>query len=124
MAGSDQDKNDGLISWVVIGIIAAVTFTGMIWLVGSHYVVYYGTPVLNALAFPWRIVPGEMSGSTVPDLNMTYDLFRRYPNRIGFGDWISYVNLALKRSEEHTSELKSLMRISYAAFCWKKKHQH
>src|SRR3546814_3742168 len=91
MAGSDQDKNDGLISWVVIGIIAAVTFTGMIWLVGSHYVVYYGTPVLNALAFPWRIVPGEMSGSTVPDLNMTYDLFRRYPNRIGFGDWISYV---------------------------------
>src|SRR3546814_1830762 len=25
------------------------------------------------------------------------------------------------RSEEHTSELKSLMRISYAVFCWKKK---
>src|SRR3546814_9423980 len=24
------------------------------------------------------------------------------------------------RSEEHTSELKSLMRISYAVFCWKK----
>src|SRR3546814_6639342 len=29
------------------------------------------------------------------------------------------------RSEEHTSELKSLMRISYAVFCLKKKHiQH
>src|SRR3546814_5987348 len=26
-----------------------------------------------------------------------------------------------KRSEEHTSELQSLMRISYAVFCWKKK---
>src|SRR3546814_6322559 len=26
-----------------------------------------------------------------------------------------------KRSEEHTSELKSLMRISYAVFCLKKK---
>src|SRR3546814_5117508 len=25
------------------------------------------------------------------------------------------------RSEEHTSELQSLMRISYAGFCWKKK---
>src|SRR3546814_1484812 len=24
------------------------------------------------------------------------------------------------RSEEHTSELQSLMRISYAVFCWKK----
>src|SRR3546814_9715857 len=31
---------------------------------------------------------------------------------------------ALERSEEHTSELQSLMRISYAVFCLKKKkHQ-
>src|SRR3546814_10521432 len=29
--------------------------------------------------------------------------------------------LAEKRSEEHTSELQSLMRISYAVFCLKKK---
>src|SRR3546814_4802368 len=28
-----------------------------------------------------------------------------------------------KRSEEHTSELPSLMRISYAVFCLKKKNQ-
>src|SRR3546814_8036780 len=27
-----------------------------------------------------------------------------------------------QRSEEHTSELQSLMRISYAVFCLKKKH--
>src|SRR3546814_3906452 len=27
-----------------------------------------------------------------------------------------------KRSEEHTSELQSLMRISYPVFCLKKKH--
>src|SRR3546814_4234450 len=27
----------------------------------------------------------------------------------------------IKRSEEHTSELQSLMRISYAVFCLKKK---
>src|SRR3546814_4090977 len=32
---------------------------------------------------------------------------------------------AMNRSEEHTSELQSLMRISYAVFCFKKKHnQH
>src|SRR3546814_10389891 len=32
--------------------------------------------------------------------------------------------LAMKpRSEEHTSELQSLMRISYAVFCFKKKQQ-
>src|SRR3546814_7964715 len=29
-----------------------------------------------------------------------------------------------ERSEEHTSELQSLMRISYAAFCLKKKIRH
>src|SRR3546814_1864819 len=28
------------------------------------------------------------------------------------------------RSEEHTSELQSLMRISYAVFCLKKKSKH
>src|SRR3546814_5158633 len=30
----------------------------------------------------------------------------------------------LLRSEEHTSELQSLMRISYAVFCLKKKKSH
>src|SRR3546814_9176200 len=31
---------------------------------------------------------------------------------------------AIGRSEEHTSELQSLMRISYAVFCLKKKHKN
>src|SRR3546814_10368832 len=31
--------------------------------------------------------------------------------------------LAVHRSEEHTSELQSLMRISYAVFCLKKKKE-
>src|SRR3546814_4633742 len=31
------------------------------------------------------------------------------------------VDAAISRSEEHTSELQSLMRISYAVVCWKKK---
>src|SRR3546814_5546910 len=30
----------------------------------------------------------------------------------------------MPRSEEHTSELQSLMRISYAVFCLKKKKNH
>src|SRR3546814_3768578 len=28
-----------------------------------------------------------------------------------------------RRSEEHTDELQSLMRSSYAVFCWKKKNK-
>src|SRR3546814_1828360 len=34
------------------------------------------------------------------------------------------LNQESARSEEHTSELQSLMRISYAVFCLKKKKQH
>src|SRR3546814_4104235 len=37
-----------------------------------------------------------------------------YAELIGFG---------MSRSEEHTSELQSLMRISYAVFCLKKKNK-
>src|SRR3546814_13839384 len=36
--------------------------------------------------------------------------------------WSNGVKL-LHRSEEHTSELQSLMRISYAVFCLKKKNR-
>src|SRR3546814_10700922 len=36
----------------------------------------------------------------------------------------TYVYLRTVRSEEHTSELQSLMRISYAVFCLKKKKKN
>src|SRR3546814_3930571 len=38
--------------------------------------------------------------------------------------WDSAPLLEVERSEEHTSELQSLMRISYAVFCLKKKNTH
>src|SRR3546814_3903206 len=34
------------------------------------------------------------------------------------------ISTVADRSEEHTSELQSLMRISYAVFCLQKKKQH
>src|SRR3546814_4403063 len=37
------------------------------------------------------------------------------------GDVRMLLEVANERSEEHTSELQSLMRISYAVFCLKKK---
>src|SRR3546814_5832690 len=36
-------------------------------------------------------------------------------------DGLEKIRHVLERSEEHTSELQSLMRISYAVFCLKKK---
>src|SRR3546814_7869609 len=50
---------------------------------------------------------------------------RRIPFRrgrfIGRRGSVAFVRIRLRRSEEHTSELQSLMRISYAVFCLKKK---
>src|SRR3546814_4955668 len=42
--------------------------------------------------------------------------------RIGGNDILALLGIRRSRSEEHTSELQSLMRISYAVFCLKKKH--
>src|SRR3546814_6712951 len=40
----------------------------------------------------------------------------------GKRDGLRYSLFSAARSEEHTSELQSLMRISYAVFCLKKKN--
>src|SRR3546814_9564818 len=42
----------------------------------------------------------------------------------GFAEQRGDGQAAELRSEEHTSELQSLMRISYAVFCLTKKNQH
>src|SRR3546814_4163139 len=47
-------------------------------------------------------------------------LFRLIEDERG---WVLQRNGGATRSEEHTSELQSLMRISYAVFCLKKKKQ-
>src|SRR3546814_1982965 len=51
----------------------------------------------------------------------SYDAFTN-PSR-GVSTFARMTYNSLDRSEEHTSELQSLMRISYAVFCLKKKKQ-
>src|SRR3546814_7333238 len=46
---------------------------------------------------------------------------RRHASGHGRGRRGQPAQVRARRSEEHTSELKSLMRTSYAVFCWKKK---
>src|SRR3546814_6644678 len=46
------------------------------------------------------------------------------PHRRADDRWNDHLTAAVDvRSEEHTSELQSLMRISYAVFCLKKKNK-
>src|SRR3546814_2882767 len=47
--------------------------------------------------------------------------YRPLPRRISKGCRVAGTAGRVLRSEEHTSELQSLMRISYAVFCLKKK---
>src|SRR3546814_6901539 len=78
---------------------------------------------VTALAAPERAVRGQKfhleytvtnAGGATPSLQGRWDDLI-YLSRDPFLD--------LTRSEEHTSELQSLMRISYAVFCLKKKTQ-
>src|SRR3546814_4281309 len=55
-----------------------------------------------------------------PEYAAMRDLAEEDPTEVEAGKSnLNYV----KRSEEHTSELQSLMRISYAVFCLKKKNK-
>src|SRR3546814_2369271 len=57
-----------------------------------------------------------------PDLLTDQDAGQFQPVYAPNGKSIAFVTWKDYRSEEHTSELQSLMRISYAVFCLKKKH--
>src|SRR3546814_6405010 len=73
------------------------------------------SPSWNALASsPWRAPRTTASSSCMPsahEASRSSPFFESRRRRI----------FACSRSEEHTSELQSLMRISYAVFCLKKK---
>src|SRR3546814_5225144 len=69
----------------------------------------------------------EKQGRTVDRRGLEMDLAACHANgnRLRLDDLAKADDFNLlhdvKRSEEHTSELQSLMRISYAVFCLKKK---
>src|SRR3546814_6528415 len=70
-----------------------------------------GTGIFDLLAVRAFIDDRNANG----DLNFA-DIYQVSQNPVFF-PWFT-------RSEEHTSELQSLMRISYAVFCLKKKTYH
>src|SRR3546814_770718 len=82
-----------------------------------------------------ELLAGILAQEYFPEgINITYstdpeDLTRkdlqRYDGLILYANHDSISPTQAKgRSEEHTSELQSLMRISYAVFCSKKKKRH
>src|SRR3546814_7144858 len=76
----------------------------------------------NVFDRAWRLPLWDeyqgMLDSTFADV---YNIGGRWAGAITAGCFLSRFT---ERSEEHTSELQSLMRISYAVFCLKKKKKH
>src|SRR3546814_8466723 len=55
-------------------------------------------------------------------LGVELELMERKPEfSLHFEHMLPYGGMMSNRSEEHTSELQSLMRISYTVFCFKQK---
>src|SRR3546814_8253150 len=71
-----------------------------------------GTLLIEAALMALDRAPGlDRYGGSLPTRWLALDRER----------WARTLAFARERSEEHTSELQSLMRISYAVFCLKKK---
>src|SRR3546814_1363312 len=105
----------GLLGLVVLAILAV--FAVLRTEAGRDWVVATATEAVST--------PGEM------ELRLA-GLDGPFPGSIGIrgleiadadGVWLSVGSARLVRSEEHTSELQSLMRNSYAVFCLKKKNK-
>src|SRR3546814_1897206 len=84
--------------------------------------------ILSAAAGDWRFADGKLAltgGLTVADAAEEPRFNPLVSNDVAFDLAANRITatgtLAEPRSEEHTSELQSLMRISYAVFCLKKK---
>src|SRR3546814_9952906 len=80
--------------------------------------------VQQLVAHGYRIAADQLSSLALDWLLLDprrFQLGTRYGHRQTTVDLVRAC--APRRSEEHTSELQSLMRISYAVFCLKKKNK-
>lgn len=91
-----SDRNQtGVASWILLGLGCFSIMGMMAWVVGSHAIVFYTAPVFKAAGAVWKIIPTFIAGTAAMDVEVTYQVFRRSPGYVGFGDWLSFVNLCL-----------------------------
>src|SRR3546814_2565408 len=69
----------------------------------------------------WSAEAGSADEDRLDVLATLVDEYERKRWPVDKLDPVEAIEAAMERSEEHTSEIQSLMRISYAVFCLKKK---
>src|SRR3546814_5356573 len=71
--------------------------------------------------FPYTTLFRSINDRQPQDDDSVVNVWHRILFSFGFREYVTRTPCKECRSEEHTSELQSLMRISYAVFCLKKK---
>src|SRR3546814_3250064 len=72
----------------------------------------------------WQIFEEDRKGRIKPGLLADFVILDKNPLTTPVDAIKDIEDQGRQRSEEHTSELQSLMRISYAVFCLKKKNKN
>src|SRR3546814_8458981 len=102
----------------IVGATALLRLALGPWLGGQAAFLLFALALLAA-----AMIAGSRAATmaTIPALGFGL-LFSGQRNVESFEPAVAGTFLLTARSEEHTSELQSLMRISYAVFCLKKKN--
>src|SRR3546814_4791792 len=78
---------------------------------------------LSDVDWPELVCAAPLSPDRKASTNLTISILNAFVRALRSTETKPTAGIML-RSEEHTSELQSLMRISYAVFCLKKKTKH
>lgn len=91
-----QDKEEnGPLTWTLLGLFCFALMWAMLWIVASHYIVFYSAPVMRFLGQIWHIVPYPLGTTQLVDIEASYRLYRLDAGNVGMIDWFTFVNLAL-----------------------------
>src|SRR3546814_10612888 len=121
---------------IYLPIGAVVGFAAQLLLVPAIYLPFRGFIDLDSLSEPAEDLVGGAHGIGLIALAVALVVVAPIVEELFFrgllleamalrwgGAWAVAGSSVFFRSEEHTSELQSLMRISYAVFCLKKTHK-
>src|SRR3546814_8656528 len=123
--GARQPAGNGIAATGGVQSLATVDFPGARWVTSPNYPSRSGTAVREVAI---HTMQGSYAGSISWFQNSSSQVSAHYLIRSSDGQVTQMVREYNKawhvrsRSDEHTSELQSLMRISYSVFCLEKKH--